>query len=303
MKKMIAFMLACCLAFGATACSNTNTNKPEPAKQEETQDNTDSTNETSKESNTNSANNTLLGDEYYNYGIKALESVDQYLDAEIEKGEMLSTLVGLKERVGENDDYGIETLWSILSLLESSLEKDSPDFNIDDVKKYRDDLAGFLKSSLRYRDTTKKTFDITSKDCFEKINMALESIDNSLIVNDFKKVELEEANYFPVSFYATTHNNVSIQYQVDNKTDKLISFLIKLKIDPDNVNFDDLSAFGLYLGMISASLEPDIDGDKLGQGLDFDNISDNNIKSYETDKVLYIKIFKDNEISLGIYVK
>ncbi len=43
MKKMIAFMLACCVAFGATACSNTNTNKPEPAKQEETQDNANNT--------------------------------------------------------------------------------------------------------------------------------------------------------------------------------------------------------------------------------------------------------------------
>jgi len=42
MKKMIALMLACCVAFGASACSNTNTNEPEPPKQEETQNNTDS---------------------------------------------------------------------------------------------------------------------------------------------------------------------------------------------------------------------------------------------------------------------
>lgn len=292
MKKYIAILLATFMLFGTSACSSKTNNV----------DNSNSTS-TNSANNTSSANNTLLDDDYYNYGIKALEAVDQYLDAEIEKGEVFSTLTSLKERVGESDDYGIDTLWAILSLLESSFDKDSSDFNIDDVKKYRDDLAGFLKSSLRYRDTTKKTFDITSKDCFEKINMALESIDNSLILNDFKKVELEEANYFPVSFYVTTHNNISIQYQVDNKTDKLISFLIQLKIDPDNVNFDDLSAFGLYLGMLSASLEPDIDADKLSQGLDLDNISDNNIKSYETDKVLYVKTFKDNEISLGLYVK
>lgn len=40
MKKMIALMLACCVAFGASACSNTN--ELEPIKQEETQDKTDS---------------------------------------------------------------------------------------------------------------------------------------------------------------------------------------------------------------------------------------------------------------------
>ncbi len=39
MKKMIALMLACCVAFGASACSNTN--ELEPIKQEETQDKTD----------------------------------------------------------------------------------------------------------------------------------------------------------------------------------------------------------------------------------------------------------------------
>ncbi len=153
-------------------------------------------------SDTNSANNTLLDDDYYNYGVKALEAVDQYLDAEIEKEETISTLVGLKERVGENDDYGIETLWSILSLLESSLEKDSPDFNINDVKQYRDDLAGLLKSSLRYRDTTKKTFDITSEKFLKAMNIALESIDNSLLLDDFTRIETDTEKYFDVAYYS-----------------------------------------------------------------------------------------------------
>ncbi len=48
MKKYIAIILTVIMIFGISACSNTNTNEPEPTKQEETQDNTDSTNETSK---------------------------------------------------------------------------------------------------------------------------------------------------------------------------------------------------------------------------------------------------------------
>lgn len=291
MKKSIAILLTGCLMFGVASCGNGTNSMNEVS----------SINEVSNTNDTSSANNTLLDDEYYNYGIKALEAVDKYLDAEIEKEEAFSTLTGLIERVGESDDYGIETLWVTLSLLQSSLEKNSSDFDVNEIKEYRDNLASLLKSSLRYRETAKKTFDITSKDCFEKINIVLETIDNSLILNDFKKVEVEEANYFPVSFYATTHNNVSIQYQVDNKTDKLISFLIQLKIDPNNVNFDDLSALGLYIGMIAAMLEPNIDVDKLIQELDIDNISEDNHKSSETDKVLYLKFFSDNEFSLGIY--
>lgn len=295
MKKMIAFMLACCLAFGATACSNTNTNKPEPAKQEETQDNTDSTNETSKESNTNSANNTLLGDEYYNYGIKALESVDQYLDAEIEKEETISTLVGLKERVGENDDYGIETLWSILSLLESSLEKDSPDFNINDVKQYRDDLAGLLKSSLRYRDTTKKTFDITSEKFLKAMNIALESIDNSLLLDDFTRIETDTEKYFDVAYYSIVKNGITVEYSVDKKTDKLTTLRIATELD--NPSENDLYNLVYYCGIAIGILnyDSDSDNDIIAKELKLDDFSNGSSGDYKSNNAEYTKyIFNNN---------
>ena len=76
MKKMIAFMLACCLAFGATACSNTNTNEPEPTKQEETQDNTDSTeiqDSDITDETTQLAEFDTTGDEFINIMNKLLE--------------------------------------------------------------------------------------------------------------------------------------------------------------------------------------------------------------------------------------
>ena len=59
-----------------------------------------------------------------------------------------------------------------------------------------------MKSSLRYRDTTKKTFDITSEKFLKAMNIALESIDNSLLLDDFTRIETDTEKYFDVAYYS-----------------------------------------------------------------------------------------------------
>ena len=81
MKKIIATVLCCCLVLGVASCGNI-------------------TNNTNAESSTNG---TLFNEEYYGYATKALNTVDQYLNSEIEKEEALSIVADLGKNIEEND--------------------------------------------------------------------------------------------------------------------------------------------------------------------------------------------------------
>lgn len=76
MKRFIAVTLACCVVFGATACSNTNTNEIEQTKQEETQDNSnieDIQDDNTTGETTELAEFDMTGDEFIDIMNKLLE--------------------------------------------------------------------------------------------------------------------------------------------------------------------------------------------------------------------------------------
>lgn len=290
MKKYIAIILTACMALGVSACSNETNNA----------NNSNSTS-TSSTNNTSSGNNSLLDGEYFDYGTKALEAVDKYLDVEMEKEEVLSTLTALIERVGESEDYGIGTLWAILSLLQMTLDDNPPDFYIDDVKEYRDDLAFLLDSPLRYRDTTRKTLNITSKDFFEAMNTALEAIDSSLVLNDFSKVETEDEKYIDTACYSTIKNGVNVTYIVDKKTDKLIT--LRFVADLDNPSEKELQNLVSYWGITIGILNhvSDTDNDTVIKELKLDDLFNEGSEEYKNDKVEYTKSIYNN--NYFFYVK
>ena len=179
MKKIIATVLCCCLVLGVASCGNI-------------------TNNTNAESSTNG---TLFNEEYYGYATKALNTVDQYLNSEIEKEEALSIVTDLGKNIEENGDYGVKTLGITLELLEITLGQNNFDFS--DIEEYRDDLASLVKSPLLYRETAKKAFDVNSKDFFDMVNASLQYSDSSLVLelDKVEEIEKEEENYLPVSFY------------------------------------------------------------------------------------------------------
>ncbi len=288
MKKYIAMLLATFMLFGTSACSSETNNV----------NNSNSTN-TSSTNNTSSGNNSLLHGEYFDYGTKALEAVDQYLDVEMEKEELISILASLQERVGESEDYGIGTLYAILSLLQMTLDDNPPDFYIDDVKEYRDDLAFLLLDSpLRYRDTARKTLNITSKDFFDAMNTALQSIDSSLVLNDFSKVETEDEKYIGTACYSTIKNGIQIVYLVDQKTDKLIS--LRFIGNLDNPSEKDLQNLVSYWKTTVDILNPisDTDNDTVIKELKLDDLSNKGSEEYKNDKVEYMKSIYDNSYFL-----
>lgn len=276
MKKSIAFVLAASMAFGVSACSNEINNA----------DNSNNAS-TSSTNNTSKGNNSLLEDEYFDYGTKALEAVDQYLDLETEKEELISTVASLIERVGESDDYWIGTLGANLSLLQMALDNNPPDFYIDDVKEYRDNLAVLLNSPLRYRDTERKTLNITSKDFFRTMNTALETIDSSLVLNDFSKIETDDEKYGNIAHYSTRKNDIDIVYLVDKKTDELIS----IRFLADNPSEKDIYNLVSYWGTTIAILSPvsNTDNDTIIKELKLDDLSKEGSEEYKNDKIEYMK--------------
>ena len=291
MKKYIAILLATFMILGTSACSNETNNA----------NNSNSTS-TSSTNNTSSGNNSLLDGEYFDYGTKALEAVDKYLDVEMEKEELISILASLEERVGESEDYGIGTLHAILSLLQMTLDDNPPDFYIDDVKEYRDDLAFLLLDSpLRYRDTARKTLNITSKDFFEAMNTALEAIDSSLVLNDFSKVETEDEKYIDTACYSTIKNGVNVTYIVDKKTDKLI--MLRFVADLDNPSEKELQNLVFYWSTTVDILNPisDADNDTVIKELKLDDLSNEGSEEYKNDKVEYTKSIYNN--NYFFYVK
>ncbi len=80
MKKYIAIILTVIMIFGISACSNTNTNEPEPTKQEETQDNTDS-NDIKDDNTTNETTEVaefdMTGDEFISRINELAEGLNQ----------------------------------------------------------------------------------------------------------------------------------------------------------------------------------------------------------------------------------
>lgn len=290
MKKYIAILLATFMILGISACSSETNNV----------NNSNNTN-TSSTNNTSSGNSSLLDGEYFDYGTKALEAVDKYLDVEMEKEELISILASLEERVGESEDYGIGTLHAILSLLQMTLDDNPPDFYIDDVKEYRDNLAFLLDSPLRYRDTIRKTLNITSKDFFDAMNVALQSIDSSLVLNDFSKVETEDEKYIGTACYSTIKNGVNVTYIVDKKTDKLI--MLRFVADLDNPSEKELQNLVSYWKTTIDILNPisDADNDTVIKELKLDDLSNKGSEEYKNDKVEYMKSIYNN--NYFFYVK
>lgn len=279
MKKIIATVLCCCLVLGVASCGNI-------------------TNNTNAESSTNG---TLFNEEYYGYATKALNTVDQYLSSEIEKEEALSIVTDLGKNIEENGDYGVKTLGITLELLEITLGQNNFDFS--DIEEYRDDLASLVKSPLLYRETAKKAFDVNSKDFFDMVNASLQYSDSSLVLelDKVEEIEKEEENYLPVSFYVLKHNNVLIEYETDDATDKLLGLELKLDFGAKTIKEDDVVALGGYIGVMSTFLETEKDVDKLVElinRLDLENFSEISIKSYDTDTVQYTKTFMNNNFSL-----
>ena len=241
MKKIIATVLCCCLVLGVASCGNI-------------------TNNTNAESSTNG---TLFNEEYYGYATKALNTVDQYLNSEIEKEEALSIVTDLGKNIEENGDYGVKTLGITLELLEITLGQNNFDFS--DIEEYRDDLASLVKSPLLYRETAKKAFDVNSKDFFDMVNASLQYSDSSLVLelDKVEEIEKEEENYLPVSFYVLKHNNVLIEYETDDATDKLLGLELKLDFGAKTIKEDDVVALGGYIGVMSTFLETEKNVDKL----------------------------------------
>ncbi len=283
MKKMIAIVLTFCMVFGVSACGN----------------NTDNT---GTESSTNNTNGTALDEEHYNYATEALAIVDKFLNNEIEKENAASEITALSKKVVENGDYGIDTLNITLNLLETVFELSN--LNINSVEEYRDDLAALLNVPLIYRETAKKAFDVTSKEFFDAVNTSLQSTDSSLVLelDKVEKIEKEEENYLPVSFYVLKHNNVLIEYETDNATDKLLSLEIGLNFNEKKLKEDDIVALGGYIGVTSTMLETEKEAKEfvyeLITQLDLENFSENNVRSYDTDNIHYTKMFLSNNFAL-----
>ncbi len=283
MKKMIAIVLTFCMVFGVSACGN----------------NTDNT---GTESSTNNTNGTALDEEHYNYATEALAIVDKFLNNEIEKENAASEITALSKKVVENGDYGIDTLNITLNLLETVFELSN--LNINSVEEYRDDLAALLNVPLIYRETAKKAFGVTSKEFFDAVNTSLQSTDSSLVLelDKVEKIEKEEENYLPVSFYVLKHNNVLIEYETDNATDKLLSLEIGLNFNEKKLKEDDIVALGGYIGVTSTMLETEKEAKEfvyeLITQLDLENFSENNVRSYDTDNIHYTKMFLSNNFAL-----
>ncbi len=283
MKKMIAIVLTFCMVFGVSACGN----------------NTDNT---GTESSTNNTNGTALDEEHYNYATEALAIVDKFLNNEIEKENAASEITALSKKVVENGDYGIDTLNITLNLLETVFELSN--LNINSVEEYRDDLAALLNVPLIYRETAKKAFDVTSKEFFDAVNTSLQSTDSSLVLelDKVEKIEKEEGNYLPVSYYVLKHNNVLIEYETDNATDKLLSLEIGLNFNEKKLKEDDIVALGGYIGVTSTMLETEKEAKEfvyeLITQLDLENFSENNVRSYDTDNIHYTKMFLSNNFAL-----
>lgn len=283
MKRMIAIVLTFCMVFGVSACGN----------------NTDNT---GTESSTNNTNDTALDEEHYNYATEALAIVDKFLNNEIEKENAASEITALSKKVVENGDYGIDTLNITLNLLETVFELSN--LNINSVEEYRDDLAALLNVPLIYRETAKKAFDVTSKEFFDAVNTSLQSTDSSLVLelDKVEKIEKEEENYLPVSFYVLKHNNVLIEYETDNATDKLLSLEIGLNFNEKKLKEDDIVALGGYIGVTSTMLETEKEAKEfvyeLITQLDLENFSENNVRSYDTDNIHYTKMFLSNNFAL-----
>lgn len=115
MKKMIVALIVCCMMFVITAC------KPEG-----------------------------MSDDVYKYGLKALETVDQYLDAEIELEEMNKIMEGLYDRFEDSENLDLEDF--SVKLYINSLESKSGYLysGVDEIKEARDNLASALNESIRY---------------------------------------------------------------------------------------------------------------------------------------------------------
>ena len=97
------------------------------------------------------------------------------------------------------------------------------------------------------------------------------------------------------------HNNVLIEYETDDATDKLLGLELKLDFGAKTIKEDDVVALGGYIGVMSTFLETEKDVNKLVElinRLDLENFSEISIKSYDTDTVQYTKTFMNNNFSL-----
>lgn len=290
MKKMIALMLACCVVFGASACGN-GTNDTN-----EVNGKTNTTNETSTEKNTSSANNTLLDDDYYNYGIKALEAVDQYLDNEIEFEKAHETIKELKEKISENDKSGI---YSLISLLGSNLENSNKDLEMDGIKKYRDYLAGFLAKTLRYNETALPTFNITGNTFINQLNMILEETDPTLVLGNFEKKEISEGAIKEIYYLFTTDTGISVRYIIDKETGRLAGFTVSTDIQ--NLNENVFLDIGSYFAIANVVLNLDTTIDEFEENLHLSDFETKDYFMYNTEEANYSKFISDTQLLLKIY--
>lgn len=167
MKKIIMMLVICCLIMGGTACSDNGTD------------------ETAQGQMTEAEKPEGINSDIYTYGTKALEAVDLYLDAEIEKEEAYEILNSMTERVGESNDTGIR---SYIRILNGDFDiKEDKTLNIEDIKTDRDNLAGVLGEELRYRETALLEFDVTGDMFIEVFNKALAEIEPRLMLGEFEK--------------------------------------------------------------------------------------------------------------------
>ena len=227
MKKMIAVILSVFMLFSVAGCS-TKAN----GTISEVNNIDEETTVTFEEKPDN------ISDEIFIYGTNILDIVDQYLDDKVEIEEANNTIKELKEKISQNDKSG---MYSLISLLDSSLETSD---NIDELKKYRDYLAGFLAKTLRYNETALPTFDITGDTFINQLNMILEETDPTLLLGNFEKKEISEGAIKEIYYLFTTDTGILVRYVVDKKTERLAGFTVSTDIQNSNENvFLDIGSY------------------------------------------------------------
>lgn len=280
MKKIIMMLVICCLIMGGTACSDNGTD------------------ETAQGQMTEEEKPEGINSDIYTYGTKALEAVDLYLDAEIEKEEAYEILNSMSERIGEDNDsiiknyiYGLEGNFDI---------KEDETLNIEDIKKGRDDLAGAIGSSLRYRDTVMATLNITQEDFIENYNAMLEQINTNLVIDNFETTEQREE---AMEYWSVTgeNNDIKIVIFVDGKSDKINSFRMFVNKEINENTIEDVITYFLAASQV---LNPELDLDVLDKNLVLTDFEDGSLELYETKEATYGKsVLGDSSIILDIVAK
>lgn len=286
MKKYIALLLAISVLSSITACNK-------------------QTNSTTKEETTvtSEQKSDKVSDEALMYGIKAIDTIDKYLDNEIEIEEAHETINSIDTLFEYNEnqneiDAEIKTYISLFNTKLSPLTELNIDFN--SLLAQRNALAeriGKPVKEMNIEDNTKSVgFNITGNDFIKKMNTGLEISNTGLKLENFQKTVSENTNMF-----VAENNNIQIMYTEDKDTNILVAFYLSTNInEATETTFSDL---GKYLATACVILDNDDNPDTFNSDLQIDDFNTQGTFIHETETVAYVKMIEDNTFSLLIQPK